>query len=178
VRYRAGDGEAAICAFQRGKGRITLVNDARLLANDHLALADNLDLLEELFPAGATVRFDEYHQGAAVASEAEHAGRLEAALAQGAVLYLLVAWQRSRPLGPPRRGLAEREPGLRGELRTLGALHAANDHGVVAAIRLLAMARRRYAGDPRLARLPEEIRDTSDALALGRALAEMERRTA
>jgi V8-like Glu-specific endopeptidase len=176
VSYRDGNGWSHVCTFPRGDGTVTLVNDVTVLTNAHLAAAADLAFLEALAPPGARVRFDEYHQGGSAGGEIEGAARLDAVVAQAGLLYLLVAWRRARPLGPPRPGLADREAGMVGELRTLGQLHAAGGHGVDAARRLLAMARGRFAGDERIAALPPDIDSLPAAIAVGRRIAELERR--
>lgn len=177
VTYRDGEDRPRVCEARLGRGRITLVNDVSAITNGHLPLADNLAFIEELFPTDAPVRFAEHHHRAGTVDGAEHAGRLDALVAQVALVYLLVAWQRARPLGPARPGLTDREPGLVAELRTLGKLHAAGGHGPDAAERMLAMARARFAGDERLAGLPQSVVTTAQAVAVGKRLAEMERRS-
>lgn len=175
--WHAADRSPRVCSGRHGRGRVAVVNDVSPLWNSQLAVADHLVLLEQLFPAETPVWFEESHHAAAVGEEAAYAGQLDAVLAQAALVYLLVAWQRARPLGPKRPLLRDREPGLVSELRTLGRLHASGGHGLDAARRLVEMARGRYAGDERLTTLPEAVDAMPQALALGRRLAELERRT-
>lgn len=175
-RYRDGTGATLVCRVPWGRGQVRVVNDVSLIQNANLAVADNLAFLEATFPTGAPIWFDEGHQRAASFAPTEYAGRLNLVLAQAVLVYLLVAWSQARPLGAPRPRRLNRAPSMVGELRTLGLLHAAGGHGITAGRRLLEMARRRYAGDERLAGLPTDVTRIDEAVAAGRRIAELERR--
>lgn len=170
-------GEARACTIGIGKGEVKLVADTSVFGGDLLALADNLTLLEALFPEGAPVLLDYHITGQVRGEPLAGAGVIGGLLAQGALLYLLALWQRARPLGPTRIGLPDREPGMVRELRTLGSLHAAAGHGLPAARRMLEMARSRLVGDDRLLALPKDVHTLPEAIAAGAQLASFERRS-
>ncbi|MCA1818265.1 MAG: DUF4350 domain-containing protein [Acidobacteria bacterium] len=55
---------ALVAEFTRGRGRVVVVADPFLVANNGVARADNLQLDENVLTAGGgLVAFDEYHQG-------------------------------------------------------------------------------------------------------------------
>ena len=69
--YHIGDDQAAVVADARvGKGRVVLLSDQFVVANNGISQADNLILALNLFedrPAGP-IAFDEYHHGYGAAS--------------------------------------------------------------------------------------------------------------
>jgi hypothetical protein len=64
--YHIGDGKAAVLADARvGKGRLILLTDPHVVANNGLAKADNVLAALNLFAdnPGGSIAFDEYHHG-------------------------------------------------------------------------------------------------------------------
>lgn len=181
VEYRDGEGVARICSFEIGAGKVRLLADGSIFGGALLALDDNLALLEATFPEpgprdAAPILVDAHVHGRLVDEPIAGADVLNLLAAQVALLYLFTVWQRARPLGPPRLGLLDREPGMVRELRTLGRLHAAAGHGAAAARRMLQMVQLRHPGDPLLASLPhpDAVQTVPDAIAASLQVARLQ----
>lgn len=92
--------------YAYGSGRIILVGDPYLVANNGISLKDNLQLaINTLTSADGLVAFDEFHQGKAI-SQNEFANYFEgtpviAIGAQIVILILLALWAASRRFARP-----------------------------------------------------------------------------
>ncbi|HEY6121056.1 MAG TPA: DUF4350 domain-containing protein [Pyrinomonadaceae bacterium] len=102
-----GDSEGALLIdYPHGLGRILLLSDPYLLANNGIALQDNLQLALNLVNASAgVVAFDEYHQGRGITQNAlvgYFSGTPVLALcAQLGLVVLLIIWTRGRRFARP-----------------------------------------------------------------------------
>ncbi|SRR6266498_1924609 len=91
---------------RHGQGRIVLLSDPYLVANNGIGLKDNLQLALNLVTAsGGLIAFDEYHQGRGVTRNALINYFSETPLlvlcAQLGLLVLLVLWTKSRRFARP-----------------------------------------------------------------------------
>jgi hypothetical protein len=102
---------ALVADYYYGQGRVVVLSDPFVVANNGIERADNLQLaLNLLAPANQLVAFDEYHQGRAASENqllAYFAGTPVLALCgQALLLVLAVVWTRgrrfARPLPAPR----------------------------------------------------------------------------
>ncbi|MFZ5476612.1 MAG: DUF4350 domain-containing protein [Myxococcota bacterium] len=145
VLYTRGDGEPRICAWTRGRGRVTLVNDASVFTNARLGEGDHLAFAVGLLGEGR-VLFDEWHQGAGGAVAARDLGPAPEALAAHAVaLYALAVWTVARPFGRRLAGADAPRPASTRELLALAELHRRGGHAYDAGVKLLRIARARLA---------------------------------
>ena len=97
--------------YRHGQGRIILLSDSYMVANNGIALKDNLQLAINLLAAysGASstgvIAFDEFHQGRSTTSNAfvsYFAGTPVLAIAgQSVLLVLLILWTRGRRFARP-----------------------------------------------------------------------------
>jgi uncharacterized protein DUF4350 len=111
VVHFAEDGGALLVDFGHGKGRIVLLADPFILANNGISSADNLQLALNLVAGGkGLIAFDEFHQGRSASQNAllaYFAGTPVVAMcAQVALLLLVIIWTKgrrfARPLPLPR----------------------------------------------------------------------------
>jgi hypothetical protein len=97
---------ALLADYPHGAGRIIILSDPFIVANNGLSRADNLQLaLNVVAGGGGLIAFDEYHQGHAVARN-EMLAYFEgtpvlAALGQATLIVLLVLWTRGRRFARP-----------------------------------------------------------------------------
>lgn len=110
--------------YRRGEGRIVVLSDPFVVANNGLARADNLRLAVNVVTAGGgLVAFDEYHQGRGAARNqlaTYFTGTpVPAMCAQGCLMAALLFWSRgrrfARPVPAPR-------PDRRSKLEFVAAL--------------------------------------------------------
>lgn len=108
--YHIGDDQAAIVADARvGKGRVVLLTDPYVVANNGISQGDNvilaLNLLSER-PAG-TIAFDEYHHGYGASTTGEglmsyfRGTPVPWMMVQAALVAVLVVYSRGRRFGRP-----------------------------------------------------------------------------
>ncbi len=100
------DNGALLVDYPHGLGRIVLLSDPYLLANNGVALKDNLQLALNIVTAsGGLIAFDEYHQGRGVTENAlvgYFSGTPVLALClQLGLLVLLVLWTKGRRFARP-----------------------------------------------------------------------------
>jgi hypothetical protein len=108
--YHIGDDQAAVVAdAQVGKGRVVLLTDPYLVANNGISQADNVVLALNLLagrPAGA-IAFDEYHHGYGASTTGEglmsyfRGTPVPWMMAQVGLIALLVVYSRGRRFGRP-----------------------------------------------------------------------------
>ncbi len=116
---------ALLADYRRGEGRIVVLSDPFVVANNGLARADNLQLAINVVTAGGggLVAFDEYHQGRGATHNqlaTYFTGTpVPAMFAQGCLLAALLFWSRgrrfARPIPAPR-------PDRRSKLEFVAAL--------------------------------------------------------
>ncbi|HEX8071192.1 MAG TPA: DUF4350 domain-containing protein [Pyrinomonadaceae bacterium] len=111
VFHFADEQGALVADYRYGSGRVVVLSEPFVVANNGIERADNLQLaLNLIAPAGRLVAFDEYHQGRAATENqllAYFAGTPVLALAgQALLIALAVVWTRgrrfARPLPAPR----------------------------------------------------------------------------
>ncbi|MCA1630309.1 MAG: DUF4350 domain-containing protein [Acidobacteria bacterium] len=102
---------ALVAEFTRGRGRVVVLSDPFIVANNGISRADNLQLATNLIASGGgLIAFDEYHQGRGAAHNqllSYFAGTpVVAMFAQGFLIAAVVVWSRgrrfARPLPAPR----------------------------------------------------------------------------
>jgi Domain of unknown function (DUF4350) len=97
---------ALLADYPRGAGRIVILSDPFIVANNGLSRADNLQLaLNVVAGSGGLIAFDEYHQGHGIARN-EMLAYFEgtpvlAAVGQATLIVLLVLWTRGRRFARP-----------------------------------------------------------------------------
>jgi hypothetical protein len=106
VVHVAEDNGALLVDFAHGKGRIVLLADPFILANNGISSADNLQLAINVVAGGkGLVAFDEFHQGRSAAQNAlvaYFAGTPVIAMcAQVALLILVLIWTKGRRFARP-----------------------------------------------------------------------------
>lgn len=106
VAHLTSAGTVVLLDYAHGKGRIVLLSDPYIIANDGIALRDNLQLALNLVAASDGITaFDEYHQGRGITRNAfvsYFAGTPVLAICgQIALLVLLVLWTRGRRFARP-----------------------------------------------------------------------------
>jgi len=97
---------ALLVDYPHGAGRIIILSDPFIVAQDGLPLADNLQLaLNVVAGGGGIIAFDEYHQGHGAAHNqlvAYFAGTpVLWMFAQGALIVLVILWTRGRRFARP-----------------------------------------------------------------------------
>src|ERR1051326_2652148 len=107
----AGDRDSFLIDYPHGKGRIVLLADPYIVANNGINRADNLQLaINVVIGSGGLVAFDEFHQGRAATQNAliqYFAGTpILAICAQLGLIGLAIVWSRgtrfARPLPLPQ----------------------------------------------------------------------------
>ena len=108
--YHIGDDQAAVVAdAQVGKGRVVLLTDPYLVANNGISQADNVVLALNLVagrPAG-TITFDEYHHGYGASTTGQglmsyfRGTPVPWMMAQLGLIAVLVVYSRGRRFGRP-----------------------------------------------------------------------------
>lgn len=107
----AGERGALVIDYPHGKGRIVLLSDPYIVANNGINRADNLQLaINAIVGRGGLVAFDEFHQGRAAAQNAliqYFAGTpILAICAQLGLIGLAIVWSRgtrfARPMPLPQ----------------------------------------------------------------------------
>ncbi|MDX6305775.1 MAG: hypothetical protein QOI77_2744 [Blastocatellia bacterium] len=107
----AGDSGALLVEYPHGKGRIVLLSDPFIVANNGISRADNLRLaVNVVIGSGGLVAFDEFHQGRSATHNAliqYFAGTPVMAIGgQFVLIGLMLIWSRgtrfARPLPLPR----------------------------------------------------------------------------
>jgi len=106
VVYLEDSQGALLVDYQHGRGRIMVLSDPYLVANNGIGLKDNLQLLANMVTAsGGLIAFDEYHQGRGATQNAligYFSGTpLLVFCAQLGLLLLLVLWTRGRRFARP-----------------------------------------------------------------------------
>jgi hypothetical protein len=102
-----GDPDRALLVdYHHGRGRIVVLTDPFIVANNGIRLGDNLSLAVNLVSAsGGLIAFDEHHQGHGVTENALLAyfkgTPVIAICAQLTLLVLLLLWTRGRRFGRP-----------------------------------------------------------------------------
>ena len=97
---------ALLADYPRGDGRIVILSDPFIVANNGLSRADNLQLaLNVVAGGGGLIAFDEYHLGHGIARN-EMLAYFEgtpvlAAVGQATLIVLLVLWTRGRRFARP-----------------------------------------------------------------------------
>jgi hypothetical protein len=96
---------ALVVDYRHGLGRIVLLSDPYIVANNGIRLRDNLQLAVNLVASGGLIAFDEYHQGRGVTENAIVAyfsgTPVLPIFGQLALLALLVLWSRGRRFARP-----------------------------------------------------------------------------
>lgn len=97
---------ALLVDYPHGAGRIIILSDPFIVAQDGIPIADNLQLaLNVVAGGGGIIAFDEYHQGHGAAHNqlvAYFAGTpVLWMLAQGALVVLVILWTRGRRFARP-----------------------------------------------------------------------------
>lgn len=99
------DDRVMAARFQRGKGEIIVLADARLISNYFIAKSDNCILAARLIsPRNAAVRFDEFYHGLGVRGQPLYLLTLPAyaSVAVGILIAMgLLIWRRAVFQGPP-----------------------------------------------------------------------------
>ena len=106
VVHFASEHGALLVDFAHGKGRIVLLSDPFLVANNGISSADNLQLAINLVAgAGGPIAFDEFHQGRSASQNAliaYFAGTPVLAMCgQVALIVLALVWTRGRRFARP-----------------------------------------------------------------------------
>ncbi|MEP6706857.1 MAG: DUF4350 domain-containing protein [Pyrinomonadaceae bacterium] len=106
VVHFASDQGALLVDFAHGKGRIVLLSDPFLVANNGIGSADNLQLALNLVAgSGGPIAFDEFHQGRSASHNAliaYFAGTPVLAMCgQVALIVLALIWTRGRRFARP-----------------------------------------------------------------------------
>jgi hypothetical protein len=106
VVHVAEDNGALLVDFAHGKGRIVLLADPFILANNGISSADNLQLAINVVAGGkGLIAFDEFHQGRSASQNAlvaYFAGTPVVAMcAQLALLILVLIWTKGRRFARP-----------------------------------------------------------------------------
>src|SRR5207244_12261483 len=106
VVHFAGEHGALLVDFIHGKGRIVLLSDPFLVANNGIGSADNLQLALNLVAGtGGPIAFDEFHQGRSASQNAliaYFAGTPVLAMCgQVALIVLALIWTRGRRFARP-----------------------------------------------------------------------------
>jgi hypothetical protein len=102
----AREGGAVLVEYPHGKGRIVLLSDPFIVANNGISRADNLQLARNVVVGnGGLVAFDEYHQGRSATHNAliqYFAGTPVLAICgQLALIGLMVIWSRGKRFARP-----------------------------------------------------------------------------
>jgi len=179
VLYRGPDGDPAVYRWRpSGWGEIVVVDNATALGNRWLGEAENLALLERLFPAGQPVIFDEWRQGYSAVEVVDADAVLtpsQLLLAHLLLLYGAAIWTLSRPFGPPARDAGVRRGSVSRDLLALASLHRYGKHAEQAGQRLLELARERAGRRVGELGLPEQFDGGEDELiALARQVGELQ----
>jgi hypothetical protein len=106
VEHLPGDHGALLVDYALGKGRVVVLGDPFMVANNGISRADNLQLaLNVVNTSGGLIAFDEFHQG----REASHNALISyfagtpvlAICAQLALIVLLIVWSKGRRFARP-----------------------------------------------------------------------------
>jgi hypothetical protein len=106
VVHLGNSDRALLLDYRRGSGRIVLLSDPYIVANNGIGLQDNLQLAVNLVTAsGGLIAFDEYHQGRGVTENAFVAyfsgTPILAICGQLLLLALVLVWTRGRRFARP-----------------------------------------------------------------------------
>src|SRR5437870_1863078 len=106
VVHFARDDGALLIDYSHGKGRVIVLSDPFIVANNGVSRADNLQLAINIIAGyGGLIAFDEYHQGRAITHNAliqYFAGTPIVAIAgQLALIVLIIVWSRGRRFARP-----------------------------------------------------------------------------
>lgn len=151
ILFEDTDGTAAVFRERYGDGWLVVVNDSSVLANENVAEAGNLALVEAIAAEGAspggepgTIWFCEWLHGfrAADAVEGGRAGALAWIALHALLVYAACVWRMARRFGPPPREVSVPESSLRRDVEALASLHERARHPEQAGARLLELARR------------------------------------
>jgi hypothetical protein len=114
-----------VAVVPRGKGEIVVVSDPEILANAHIARADNSVLAAQLLaPEGQPVDFDEYYHGLAVRGNPLYLlTRPGFAAMTTAILLVIgvVAWRAAVYLGPPLPDIERSRRDIQEYIHAMGA---------------------------------------------------------
>jgi Domain of unknown function (DUF4350) len=102
----ARQGGALLVDYPHGRGRIVLLSDPFIVANNGIGRADNLELAVNVITSGGgLVVFDEFHQGRGATHNALiqyfEGTPIIAIFGQCALIALVVVWSRGRRFGRP-----------------------------------------------------------------------------
>jgi len=167
VIYRGVENDPAVYRLAPpGWGEVVVVDNATALGNRWLGEAENLALLERLFPAGSPVFIDEWRQGysAIEVVDADVLTPSQLLLTHLALLYLAAIWTLSRPFGPPLRAAGVRRGSVSRDLLALASLHRYSKHAEAAGQRLLDLVRTRAGRRSQELGLPERFEGGEDEL--------------
>jgi hypothetical protein len=106
VAQLGNDQGVLLVEYPHGEGRIILLSDPFIVANNGISRADNLQLaISTITTGGGLIAFDEYHQGHAVTQNelfAYFAGTpVMPILGQASLILLAVLWTRGRRFARP-----------------------------------------------------------------------------
>src|SRR3989442_1412957 len=106
VNFGQPDGGGLLVDYPHGKGRIVLLSDPFIVANNGISRADNLQLAINLITGGGgLVAFDEFHQGRSASHNALiqyfEGTPILALFGQFGLIALAIVWSRGRRFGRP-----------------------------------------------------------------------------
>jgi hypothetical protein len=106
VNFATAEGGAVVVDYPHGKGRIVLLSDPFIVANNGISRADNLRLAINVMTAGGgLIAFDEFHQGHGSTHNALiqyfEGTPIIALFAQFALISLAIVWSRGRRFAKP-----------------------------------------------------------------------------
>ena len=132
------EGRARVCRIPRGSGEAIVVMDATIWQNDHIARADNLDLLAEVFGAGP-VAVDEWHHDTTLPTSTVPTWVPGLLVAHLVTAWLVAGLTLSRRFGDPLPTPAIARASMAQALRALAALHVGVGHAADAGRRMHAL---------------------------------------
>jgi len=106
LNFLRSDGQALLVDYPHGQGRIVLLSDPFIVANNGINRADNLRLaINVVIGDGGVVAFDEFHQGHGATNNTLiqyfEGTPLLALFGQFALVTLAIVWSRGRRFGRP-----------------------------------------------------------------------------
>ena len=106
VNFGQPDGGGLLVDYPHGKGRIVLLSDPFIVANNGISRADNLQLaINVVAGGGGFIAFDEFHQGHGVTQNALiqyfEGTPILALFGQFGLIALAIVWSRGRRFARP-----------------------------------------------------------------------------